>query len=319
MTMMTIPFSATVGTEYLSDEQLGTLFRGLMQFFRDGAIKKIDDDPMTDMLLHTLIASVGYDSAGTADQGENVFSETNSSFEPDTSYLDEPACFLRDLPETDATQTDTMYLTDSNKGRHLQESPSYQPVKKVRKSQRKCRVEEKESNKEKEERAKETEKEERKRPSSPPPSRSYDEEADALEEKLFEGINELELTEEEVFWLKELEKVTDIRDITDEDKKLWEKAGVTDRRFLTLLLETYNLYMTDMLPEYEITEKRLKIAKEIFEIWIEEELPLQNLFEKASESSFLCGKKGFRGADFDWIMREDRIRKILAGYYDDYC
>lgn len=45
---------------------------------------------------------------------------------------------------------------------------------------------------------------------------------------------------------------------------------------------------------------------------------LRTAFEKANASNFLCGD-GERGwkADFDWVMRDDHLIKILEGNYDN--
>lgn len=304
-----IPATAASGAEYLSDEQVGKVFRGLIKYFTDGTRIRISDDPMTDMLLDVLIVS--------ARQTPDRTAQTGYQREADACLYDgsNAAPFLADTPAD--LKTSSCYQTES-KVSHLQGTPSYQPRKKDRKSRKENRVEEKESNKEKEEREKEREKEERSRPSSLPLSSPCHDSADALEEQMWEGIKELELTEEEVIRLKELERIRDIREISQEDIDLMGKANITDRPFLVLLLRDYNEKMTEMLPDYVITKKRLKTAAQIFEFVIEENIPIGNLFRKASESSFLCGFKGFRGADFDWIMREDRIKKILDGFYDDY-
>lgn len=45
---------------------------------------------------------------------------------------------------------------------------------------------------------------------------------------------------------------------------------------------------------------------------------LRTAFEKANASDFLCGcgERGWK-ADFDWVMRDDRLIKILEGNYDN--
>ena len=68
-----IPATAATGAEYLSDEQVGRVFRGLMKYFTDGTKVRIDDDPMTNMLLDVLIVSAAHtleDATQTGDQRE---------------------------------------------------------------------------------------------------------------------------------------------------------------------------------------------------------------------------------------------------------
>ena len=45
---------------------------------------------------------------------------------------------------------------------------------------------------------------------------------------------------------------------------------------------------------------------------------LRTAFEKANASDFLCGcgERGWK-ADFDWVMRDDHLIKILEGNYDN--
>lgn len=339
------------GIKMLSDEDTGKLFRAIVEYFVTEELPEIKDERLYFLLLVLTAPSrmrKGYDDM-TDDQkdiseeilfslpdhddhtGLPIKKENTAQRKPagsDQTNAVAPALFTDDgdlsfeifCDKTDASDIYDTFIKedDDNKTDITQKTLSYQPVKKVEKSKSKVRVEEKESNKEKEERAKENQKEQRKLPSSPSLSVKRQQYETEISRKLKGGLKGISLSEREVLRLNELDHVTDIREITKEDLELLEKAEVLDLRVLVYSLKTYNAFMTDMLPDYTVTKKRLQAAADVFENAIENGLELQNLFKKASESSFLCGRKSFPGADFDWLMRIDRVEKVLSGFYDDY-
>ena len=43
----------------------------------------------------------------------------------------------------------------------------------------------------------------------------------------------------------------------------------------------------------------------------------EEFFRRVASSGFLCGKTGWRGCGFDWIIKAANMQKILEGNYDD--
>lgn len=47
------------------------------------------------------------------------------------------------------------------------------------------------------------------------------------------------------------------------------------------------------------------------------EMSWEDFFRKVASSAFLCGKTGWKGCSFDWVIKPANMQKIIEGNYDD--
>lgn len=81
------------------------------------------------------------------------------------------------------------------------------------------------------------------------------------------------------------------------------------------LMERYNTICTGMPQAVKLTEKRAKAVRRLYTIGYTSE-QLIDAFHRAQASSFCTGSndRGWR-ADFDWLMNENNLIKVLEGKY----
>ena len=85
---------------------------------------------------------------------------------------------------------------------------------------------------------------------------------------------------------------------------------------LTEVLQTYHELCIALPRVRALTKKRERaIALRLGKYGID---GFRELFKKASESDFLCGKNDRRWvANFDWLLNENNMLKVLEGDYDN--
>ncbi len=82
------------------------------------------------------------------------------------------------------------------------------------------------------------------------------------------------------------------------------------------IVDTYNLYCTNLSQVQKITEKREKTIDNFLKDFTEEQFV--EICQKANSSSFLTGENERRWkADFDFLMRTDKATGILEGKYSE--
>lgn len=81
---------------------------------------------------------------------------------------------------------------------------------------------------------------------------------------------------------------------------------------------TYNAVCGSLTSVRFVTDKRKKLVREFEKLYGRE--TFEELCRKAEASSFLSGRKNPGGwrADFDFLLRKDKIPAILEGQYDDF-
>ena len=81
------------------------------------------------------------------------------------------------------------------------------------------------------------------------------------------------------------------------------------------LMERYNTICTGMPQAVKLTEKRAKAVRRLYATGYTSE-QLIDVFYRAQASSFCTGSndRGWR-ADFDWLMSENNLVKVLEGKY----
>ena len=80
-------------------------------------------------------------------------------------------------------------------------------------------------------------------------------------------------------------------------------------------MERYNTICTGLPQAVKLTEKRAKAVRRLYAIGYTSE-QLIDVFYRAQASSFCTGSndRGWR-ADFDWLMNENNLVKVLEGKY----
>lgn len=98
--------------------------------------------------------------------------------------------------------------------------------------------------------------------------------------------------------------------------QLKEEEGNPDGNIKPLeLMERYNTICTGMPQAVKLTEKRAKAVRRLYAIGYTSE-QLIDVFYRAQASNFCTGSndRGWR-ADFDWLMNENNLVKVLEGKY----
>ena len=81
------------------------------------------------------------------------------------------------------------------------------------------------------------------------------------------------------------------------------------------IVDTYNLYCTNLSQVQKITEKREKAIDNFLKDFTEEQFI--EICQKANVSSFLTGENDRKWkADFDFLMRTDKATSVLEGKYN---
>ena len=101
-----------------------------------------------------------------------------------------------------------------------------------------------------------------------------------------------------------------------EDYYTSSPSGAVSRLNADKVLEIYNEICSDYFPKANrLTEKRKQAIRKITKQYTEEQI--REIFTKASNTAFLKGESesGWK-ADFDWLINENNIVKLLEGKYD---
>ncbi len=109
----------------------------------------------------------------------------------------------------------------------------------------------------------------------------------------------------------------------EEDKEK-EKEIEVDKNNTTLgdavqdVLDIYALYCPSLPSVKKVTDKRKKAIKNLLKAYTIEEI--KEGFDKAEHSDF-CKGKGKTGwiADFDFLINQNNLAKVLEGKYDNRC
>lgn len=78
---------------------------------------------------------------------------------------------------------------------------------------------------------------------------------------------------------------------------------------------TYNNICTSLTPLKKMTAKRKEAINNILSIYSYEQL--EDIFRKAEASEYCKGSREGWKANFDWLMNENNIAKLLEGSYDN--
>ena len=83
------------------------------------------------------------------------------------------------------------------------------------------------------------------------------------------------------------------------------------------IIELYNSICTSLPKVRDITNNRKQAMRLRWKKY-SDLTTFQELFEKAEASEFLTGRNGkWSGCNFDWLMKEANMVKVLEGNYDD--
>lgn len=95
-----------------------------------------------------------------------------------------------------------------------------------------------------------------------------------------------------------------------------EKTDKVDKTDYKKIVDTYNELCPSLPKVLKITEKRKTAIKARLKNYTEEEL--KEYFKTVEKSDFLTGRKG-KGwkANFDWLMNESNMVKVLEGNYSE--
>lgn len=97
-----------------------------------------------------------------------------------------------------------------------------------------------------------------------------------------------------------------------------EKENKKKRVDYASIINAYNDTCVSLPSVNKLSDARKKAIKARLNSGYSTE-DLQRCFEKAEKSSFLKGKNSRNWhADFDWLMKDANIAKVLDGKYDDY-
>ena len=82
-------------------------------------------------------------------------------------------------------------------------------------------------------------------------------------------------------------------------------------------MDEYNTICTSLRPCIRLTDKRSKAVRDLFKKGFTPE-QLTDAFHRVQRSAF-CTGQGQRGwiADFDWLLTENNLVKVLEGKYND--
>jgi hypothetical protein len=104
----------------------------------------------------------------------------------------------------------------------------------------------------------------------------------------------------------------------DNKNKLFEAKTNDEKYDYEFYRNTFNGICCSLPSVRFITDKRKKLVREFEKLYGRE--TFEELCRKAEASSFLSGRKNPGGwrADFDFLLRKDKIPAILEGQYDDF-
>lgn len=95
------------------------------------------------------------------------------------------------------------------------------------------------------------------------------------------------------------------------DSSLSGKAPVDE------IVELYNSTCTSLPKVQKVTDKRKREIRMRWKSYPDLET-FRRLFQKAQESDFLSGRSGrWTGCNFDWLLKEANMVKVLEGCYDN--
>lgn len=84
------------------------------------------------------------------------------------------------------------------------------------------------------------------------------------------------------------------------------------------IIEMYNETCKRLPKVVKATEERKKYIGARYKEYKQELSVFEELFQKANDSSFLCGNnKNNWKANFDWLINQQNMAKVLEGRYDD--
>lgn len=108
------------------------------------------------------------------------------------------------------------------------------------------------------------------------------------------------------------------KDLTPEPEKSEETEKTTEaihRTDYKKIIDIYHECCPSLSKVVKVTEKRKTAIRARLRSYTEDEL--RKCFEMAERSRFLRGEKGGWKANFDWLMNENNIAKVLEGTYED--
>ena len=82
-----------------------------------------------------------------------------------------------------------------------------------------------------------------------------------------------------------------------------------------IILDSFHSICKSLPTVVKFTDQRQKALESAHKVL--GEITFENFFEKIEKSDFLSGRKGSWRCDFDWILKEENIIKILEGNYDN--
>lgn len=81
------------------------------------------------------------------------------------------------------------------------------------------------------------------------------------------------------------------------------------------IINLYNEICTNLPKVMKLTESRKKSINARFKEYDENIKIFETLFNKANDSDFLCGNKSDWKANFDWLMNQQNMTKVLEDRY----
>ena len=81
------------------------------------------------------------------------------------------------------------------------------------------------------------------------------------------------------------------------------------------IINLYNEICTNLPKVMKLTESRKKSINARFKEYDENIKIFETLFNKANDSDFLCGNKSDWKANFDWLMNQQNMAKVLEDRY----
>ena len=106
---------------------------------------------------------------------------------------------------------------------------------------------------------------------------------------------------------KEQDKITDIH----KESSSCEHSSLNYQS----ILDSFHSICKSLPKVVKFTDQRQKALEYAQKVL--GEVTFEKFFEKIEKSDFLAGRKGSWRCDFDWILKEENIIKILEGNYDN--
>lgn len=105
---------------------------------------------------------------------------------------------------------------------------------------------------------------------------------------------------------------------TGENKESSEKESndSSDSKYCKMVASLYNSICKNLVKVQKVTEKRKRAIKKAKKD-IEEFGGWEKYFEKINESDYLNGKVTNWKADFDWLLKPEKMVKIIEGSYQN--